>query len=108
MDDIKPLPLPDRRVTEAQVEGYLRKRVKALGGECYKWSSPQVRGVPDRIVIFPGQRPWFVEVKAPDGKLSKLQERFFFRMSELGFRQTQILWSKEDVDQWLREEFGYE
>ena len=104
---MKPIPMPPRPVTEAQVEAYLRKRIKALGGECYKWSSPNVRGVPDRIVMLPGKQPWFIEVKAPTGKMSKLQKLFFARMQELGFGQTRVLWSKDDIDQWLEKELGY-
>ncbi len=104
---IKPLPMPERRVSEAAIETYLRKRVTALGGECYKWTSPQVRGVFDRVCVFPGGAIWFVELKAQGGKMSKLQGRFLNRMIELGCDTCTVLWSKEQIDNWLKG-LGYE
>lgn len=62
-------------MTEKQVEAKLVAAVKRAGGVAYKFSSPSRRGVPDRIVVLPGGRPVFVEVKRPGGKLSPLQER---------------------------------
>lgn len=103
---MKPLPMPKRRVTEAVIEAYLRQRIKALSGECYKWSSPNVRGVPDRICVFPDGRVYFVEVKAPDGKLTTLQNKFIARMLTLNFKRCRVVWNKEDIDRWLRE-IGY-
>lgn len=47
---------------ENYVEGYLEKRCKNRGWLCYKFTSPQNRGVPDRIVIGNG-RVIFVETK---------------------------------------------
>jgi len=39
---------------ERDVEDYLVKRVKALGGECRKVVWPGRRGAPDRLVMLPG------------------------------------------------------
>lgn len=58
---------------EKTIEAYLVKRMKEIGGECYKWSSPGNRGVPDRICIFPNGLVLFVEVKKPGQEPSKLQ-----------------------------------
>jgi hypothetical protein len=58
---------------ESQIEELLVKLVKKRGGYCYKWVSPSNRGVPDRIV-FLNKQIWFVELKTPRGRLSKLQE----------------------------------
>ena len=60
---------------ESDVEKYLNDEVKKLGGITRKWTSPGHAGVPDRIVIFPGGRVWFVEVKTDKGKLSIRQQR---------------------------------
>lgn len=38
---------------EKATERYLRNEIKAIGGEAYKFVSPGVSGVPDRIVCLP-------------------------------------------------------
>lgn len=69
---------------EKDIEQVLVCEVKKLGGRAYKWTSPGNDGVPDRIVIFPNQRPIFVELKTDVGKLSALQEIQCKRLRELG------------------------
>lgn len=58
---------------ESDIESYLRKKVEANGGKCWKWVSPGRRGVPDRIVIMPGGVVAFVELKAP-GKTERADQ----------------------------------
>lgn len=70
---------------ESKVERALVARVKSLGGDCEKFSSPGRRGVPDRIVLLPGGRIVFVELKAPGKQATKLQERDHTRRRALGF-----------------------
>jgi hypothetical protein len=50
---------------ESEIERYFQIAVKARGGVCWKWVSPGLRGVPDRVVVLPGNRIFFVELKAP-------------------------------------------
>ncbi|MEG0379643.1 MAG: VRR-NUC domain-containing protein [Eubacterium sp.] len=69
---------------EKDMEQVLVGEVKKLGGRAYKWTSPGNDGVPDRIVIFPYQRPIFVELKTDVGKLSTLQKIQCERLSNLG------------------------
>ena len=52
---------------ERDVEKVLVDEVRRLGGRAYKWTSPGNAGVPDRMVIMPGHRPIFVELKADGG-----------------------------------------
>jgi hypothetical protein len=85
---------------ERDIEAYLRDRVKALGGIAYKFVSPGHAGVADRIVCMPGGVVWFVEVKAPSGRMTPLQKFFAQRMAELQMNYVTV-WSKEDVDEWL-------
>ena len=59
---------------EKTVEQKLVKAVKAAGGICPKWTAPGFDGLPDRIVLLPGGRMGFVEVKAPGKKARPLQE----------------------------------
>jgi len=82
---------------ERDVEQYLVKRVKALGGECFKWVSPGRVGVPDRIVVLPGGQIMFIEVKRPGAKPTKLQIHTLQMLGRLGCRAN-WLDSKEAVD----------
>lgn len=60
--------------SEKDTEAFLRDEVKARGGRSYKWVSPGCAGVPDRIVILPNGRIFFVELKS-EGKTSTPQQR---------------------------------
>lgn len=85
---------------ERVIEAHLRDGVKRLGGIAYKFTSPGNTGVPDRLVLFPGGRLAFVELKAPGGRLSRMQERQIERIRGLGFRVS-VLSSREEVDLFL-------
>ena len=82
---------------EAKIENYLKKQVESIGGKAYKFVSPGVSGVPDRIVQLPGGRIFFIELKAPGKKLRPLQEYRVKELRNLGFDVRKID-SKEKVD----------
>ena len=69
---------------EKEIEKILVLEVKKLGGRAYKWVSPGNDGVPDRIVIFPGRQPVFVELKTDTGRLTALQKVQIDRLRSLG------------------------
>lgn len=69
---------------EKEIEKILVAEVRKLGGRTYKWVSPGNDGVPDRIVIFPNQRPIFVELKTDTGRLTELQKVQIGRLLCLG------------------------
>lgn len=81
---------------ERDIEKYLVKRIKAIGGQCYKFVSPQNRGVSDRIVLLPN-RVVFVEVKTEKGKMTMLQQLFANIVTGYGL-EYHCIWGKEDVD----------
>lgn len=72
-------------MSEKEVEQRLVAAMKAAGGWCPKFISPGLNGMPDRIVLMPGGRIAFVEVKAPGKKPRKLQIRRHIRLRNLGF-----------------------
>ena len=59
---------------ESTIETRLVREVKKLGGLCYKFTSPGSPGVPDRIIILPGGRIVFVELKTEIGRLANIQK----------------------------------
>lgn len=68
---------------EKQVEKRLIRKVKELGGRCWKFVSPSNRGVCDRIVIHQST-VYFVELKRDTGKMTPLQVRFEKLIKEQG------------------------
>ena len=70
---------------EKEVEQRLVKAVKAMGGLAPKFVSPGLNGVPDRIVLLPGGRMAFAEIKAPGEKMRPLQVRRKSQLEKLGF-----------------------
>jgi hypothetical protein len=71
---------------EKTIEQKLVKAVKAAGGLCPKFVSPGMDGMPDRLVLLPGARLAFVEVKAPGKKPRPLQLHRHEQLRALGFR----------------------
>ena len=60
---------------EKTIEAKLVTAAKRLGGLALKFVSPGFDGVPDRLVLLPGGRLAFIELKAPGKKLRPLQVR---------------------------------
>ncbi|WP_330948880.1 VRR-NUC domain-containing protein [Virgibacillus sp. MG-45] len=85
---------------EKDIEEYLRKEVKKAGGKAYKFESPGNDGVPDRIVIFPGNNIFFVELKAPGEKPRPLQVKQMRDLTNFGC-SVSVLDSKKRVDQFV-------
>lgn len=81
---------------EADVERHLVRLVEKAGGRAYKFASPGRAGVADRLVVLPGGRVWFVELKVAGGRMSALQQVFAADMAALGQNYI-VLWNKEDV-----------
>ena len=82
---------------EKQIEQALVKRVKALGGIAYKFTSPANRSVPDRICLLPEGRLVFVECKRPGGKVTDNQLRVHEKIKALG-HDVRIVDSIEQVN----------
>ena len=71
---------------ESVVEKRLATEVKKRGGLAVKFVSPGFNGVPDRLVLFPGGRMAFVELKAPGETMRPLQQYRAKQLMALGFR----------------------
>jgi hypothetical protein len=89
---------------ESSLEKRLRLEVKKHGGRALKFVSPGKRGVPDRLVLKPGGRAIFVEMKAPGKPLEPLQLKRAKQLRTLGFQVYKID-SIEDIKNFIQEEF---
>lgn len=85
---------------ESDIEAYLVKRVKALGGEIRKVKWIGRNGAPDRVVMLPTALLW-VELKAPGEKCKPHQTREHKRMRVMG-QCVEIVDSFESVDEVLK------
>jgi hypothetical protein len=90
------------KISERIIEEYLREEVKKIGGKAYKFISPGNDGVPDRMVVLPGGRISFVELKTIDGKLTVLQQKCINELRKLDF-DVRVINSKDLVDSFIKE-----
>ena len=70
---------------EKCIEQKLVRAVRLRGGICPKLTCPGFDGMPDRLVLLPGGRMGFTEVKAPGKKPRPLQEARLRLLKTLGF-----------------------
>ena len=85
---------------EANVERSFCKRLREAGCLVYKFVSPGNDGVPDRIVVTPGGRVIFVELKTERGELSDIQRYQIGRIRDRG-QDVRVLYGKDDVDRFV-------
>lgn len=71
---------------ESKIENRLRQEAGKRGGIALKFVSPGMAGVPDRLVILPGGKAAFVELKAPGKTLRPLQQKRKQQLESLGFK----------------------
>ena len=69
---------------ERDIERALVGMVKRNGGLCLKWVCPGWVGVPDRMILLPGGRLIFVELKRPKGgHLREMQQWWSQKLQRL-------------------------
>ena len=71
---------------EKEIEQKLVAEAKAAGGIAAKFVSPGLDGMPDRLVLLPGGKIGFVEVKAPGKEPRPLQIARHELLRRLGFK----------------------
>lgn len=72
-------------MNEKLIEKKLREAVKQKGGLALKFISPGTNGVPDRIILMPGGRIWFREIKTTGKKPTERQRVMIGILRKLGF-----------------------
>lgn len=75
----------EEALREKVVECKLVQVVKGMGGLALKFISPGFDGVPDRLILLPGGRIAFVELKAPGERPQPLQVKRKRQLEALGF-----------------------
>lgn len=92
---------------EKLMEQKFVQAVKAAGGIAVKFVSPGYDGMPDRLVLFPGGKVAFVEVKAHGMKPRSLQIKRHVMLKRLGFL-VYVLDGEEKIQPVLSEIIGGE
>lgn len=69
---------------EKEIERKLKEEARRRDGIAIKFTSPGLSGVPDRLVLMPGGKMGFVEVKAPGKSPRPLQIARRRQMERLG------------------------
>lgn len=72
--------------SEKLLEKVLREKVKSLGGLALKFHCLSFTGFPDRIVLMPLGRVYFVELKSEGKKPTKIQLAVHRILQDLGFQ----------------------
>lgn len=89
------------KMKEYAVEKHLVQKTQECGGICLKFISPGIAGVPDRIVILPGGKIGFAEMKAPGKKPRRLQRNVLRKMYQLGCRVC-VIDNPESAENFIR------
>lgn len=92
---------------EKELEAKVGRLVRRRGGLWLKWVSPGYTGVPDRIVVAPGGRVAFVEMKQAGGKLSPRQI-YVGRLLRILGCSVFVVYNMDDAQHMMREVFGDE
>ena len=87
-------------MNEREIERSLVNAVKRLGGIAPKFVSPGCGGMPDRIILLPGGKIAFVEVKTIGRKPRPLQLHRHGTLRRLGFKAF-VLDGEEQITQLL-------
>ena len=87
---------------ETEIEKKLKARIELIGGKCFKFVSPGMNGMPDRICVLPGGEVFFVETKAPGKKPRPLQEKRHRELRAFGHK-VYVVDTEEDISGVLEE-----
>lgn len=90
---------------EVKIEQKLREKVKKLGGRAYKFVSPGQAGVPDRLIVLPGGKVGFAELKKPGGRPRKLQKMQIKFLQNLGCK-VMVIDSEEQINKFINKILG--
>jgi len=88
---------------EKTIENYFKEQLEKHGALVIKLNIYNFNGFPDRMVLLPGERVFFAELKRPGEKPRKLQGAVHRMLRKLGFR-VYVIDSKDGVLEAIRDE----
>lgn len=89
-------------LSEKALEAYLVKRVKMLGGIALKYSNPTYTGFPDRLLLLPGGRTAWCELKSRGKKPRAVQQARIQQLRELG-QVVYVVSSRDEIERVITE-----
>ena len=89
-------------VRERTVEQHLVKGLEQIGVRCVKFIPDLQRGMPDRIILLPGSRVIWVELKTETGCLSEIQ-LVRHRELRLADQIVKVVWTIAEADKLIEE-----
>lgn len=98
----KPIPVT-KKLLEEDVETAVCRYARSKGFKAEKFTSPNRRSVPDRIISGAGRKLFYIEFKRPGGKPTKAQARDHAERRALGFEVyvvDDIAEGKNIIDLW--------
>lgn len=95
--------LNESRIKEKAIEQYLRSKIRAIGGECYKLSAEYDKGIPDRLVVLPNGKIRFIETKRPKGGVLSDMQRYKIKKLQNLKCVVRVLSTYEAVDEFVKE-----
>lgn len=87
-------------MSEKALEAYLVKRVKMLGGVALKYSTPTCTGFPDRLLLLPGGRTAWCELKSRGKKPRAVQQARIQQLRELG-QAVYVVSSRDEIERMI-------
>lgn len=87
--------------SEKIIEAYLGAEVKKLGGLSLKLVTLHFIGLPDRLVLLPGAKLFFAELKSTGKKPEKIQVYVHNTLRKLGFN-VYVIDKVSEVDKVLK------
>ena len=87
-------------MNEKLIEKKLREAVRKLGGKALKFSSPYETGYPDRLILMPGGRTYWAEMKTTGKKATPKQLLRQKELREMGYI-AEIIDSEETLKNFL-------
>lgn len=88
-------------IFEKDLEKRLVREIEKIGGEALKFNSTK-SGMPDRLILMPKGRAYFVEMKKPGEKPRPLQLKRKRDLEKLGF-QVKVIDSIDQIDIFIKE-----
>jgi len=74
------------RESEKTIEKFVVKEADGLGGKAVKGNTLNNKGFPDRIIMLPGAKIGFLELKSEGRKPTQLQSYWLKLLKDLGFK----------------------